>query len=242
MYQPKILVVDIEWRPTKAYVWSAWGVDITSEKVIEHGGLLCVGARWVGGKEDFLFAEWDLGHQGMVEAIHALIAEADAVVTYNGDKFDLPKLQGEFLLAGLTPMDTTSIDLLKTVRKMGYFQNGLKFIGPFLKLGDKNETGGFSLWTKVEGGDEASQKKMAKYCSQDVRLTEKLYHKIRPFIKNHPYLGPIGEGACPNCGGKKLQKRGPRYTRHFQVQRLQCTDCGSWTSGSRKKVATPTGA
>lgn len=232
---PKILVFDIEWRPTKAYVWQAWGVDITSDKVIEHGGLLCIGAKWVGG-EEFLFSEWEHGHQGMVEKAHALISQADAVVGYNSDKFDIPKMQGEFLLAGLPPIDVTSIDLLKAVRKLGYFQNGLKFIGPFLGLGEKNETGGFSLWTKVEAGDTKAQKKMGKYCSQDVRLTERLYKKVRPFIKNHPFLGPIGSGGCPNCGGKKLQKRGPRYTRHYVVQRLQCTDCGSWTSGTRKKV------
>lgn len=233
--KPKILVVDIEWRPTKAYVWQAWGVDITSDKVIEHGGLLCVGAKWVGG-EEYMFTEWGHGHQGMVEQIHTLIEEADAVVGYNSDKFDLPKLQGEFLLAGLKPIEVTSIDLLKAVRKLGYFQNGLKFIGPFLGLGEKNETGGFSLWTKVEAGDVKAQAKMAKYCAQDVRLTERLYAKIRPFIKNHPYIGKAGDSGCPNCHSKKLQKRGYRYTRYFQIQRLQCQSCGAWASGTRKKI------
>lgn len=233
--KPKLLVLDIEWKPTKAYVWSAWDVNIPSNMVYEHGGMLCVGAKWVDG-EAFMFSEWEHGHQGMVEGVHALMLEAEAVITYNGDKFDLKKLAGEFLLAGLTPIVVTSIDLLKTVRRLGYFQSGLKFIGPFLGLGDKDETGGFSLWTEVEAGNETAQKKMAKYCAQDVKLTEKLYKKIKPFIVNHPFLGSVGSGGCPTCGSKKLQKRGPRYTRHYQIQRLQCQNCGSWTSGERKKV------
>jgi hypothetical protein len=235
VYKPKLLVIDIEWRPTKAYVWEAWGVNITSDKVIEHGGLLCVGAKWVDG-DAYMFSEWEHGHQGMVEAIHALMLEAEGVITYNGDRFDLKKLSGEFLLAGLTPVVVTSLDLLKTVKRQGYFQNGLKFIGPFLGLGEKDETGGFDLWKKVEAGDAKAQKKMAKYCGQDVRLTERLYKKIKPFITNHPYFGPVGTGGCPTCGSTNLQKRGPRYTRFFQIQRLQCTDCGSWTSGERTKI------
>ena len=237
MSEPKILTLDIEWRPTKALVWQPWKVNVGPDQVLEHGGLLCVGAKWLGKKKVHLFSEWKHGRKGMVEAIHAMLSECDAVITYNGDKFDLPKLHGEFLLQGLAPPPPlTSIDLYKSVRKLGFFMNRLGFIGPFLGLSNKLEHEGINLWKKVEAGDRDAQRRMADYCKQDVKLTEDLYSKILPYIKNHPYLGDTDPHHCGSCGSEKLQKRGFRRTRCFSIQRIQCTDCGSWQSGARKKV------
>lgn len=232
-----VLVLDIEWRPTKAYVWQAWKQNITPEKIIEHGGLLCVGAKWLGDKETFLFSEWEHGHEGMLGLIHEMMSTADAIITYNGDKFDLPKLHGEFVLYGLPPAPPcTSIDVLKAVKKFGYFMNRLAFIGPFLGVGGKLENEGMALWTKVIDGDENAQKRMAKYCIQDVKLLEKLYLKIRPYIKTHPHLGRTGAEQCPSCGSSHAQSRGSRRTRSFKIQRLHCVSCGHWYDGTRSKI------
>lgn len=234
---PKILVIDIEWRPTKAYVWQPWKENILPEKIIEHGGLLCVGAKWLGSTTYHLYTDWEHGHRAMLEAAHAMISEADAVVTYNGDRYDLRKLEGEFLLAGLPPPPpVTSIDLIKTVKKLGYFMNRLGFIGPFLGLGKKVPHEGMALWVKVENGDEKAQNRMGRYCLQDVRITERLYKKIKPYIRNHPNMGFQPAGSCGACGSKNVERRGYRRTKMFRIQRLQCKDCHSWSSGARQKV------
>jgi hypothetical protein len=194
--------------------------------------------KWLGQPETFLYSEWEHGQVEMLKHVHAAMSEADAVLTYNGDKFDLPKLQGEFLLAGLgsTP-PLTSIDAVKTVRKFGFFVNRLAFIGPFLKVGAKIKHEGFELWVKVMEGDAAAQGRMARYCKQDVRLLEKLYLKIRPFMQNHPHMGNTKGHECGACGGKHLQSRGYRRTKSFRIQRLQCQTCGSWQAGKREKMA-----
>lgn len=234
----KVLLLDIEWKPTKAYVWQPWQENIMPEKIIEHGGLLCVGLKWLDEKKTYLFSEWEHGHKAMLEETHKMLCEAEAVVTYNGDKFDLRKLDGEFMLHGLPPVPPpTSIDCLKAVRKFGFFMNRLAFIGPFLGLGGKLENGGMSLWVKVDQGDEKAQKKMAKYCIQDVVLLEKLYKKIRPYIRNHPRTKKTVGESCGGCGSHKLQSRGWRYTKAFRIQRIQCTNCGSWQDGKREKIA-----
>lgn len=233
----KLLVLDIEWKPTKAYVWRAYDENISPDQVVEQGGLLCVGAKWVGGKETFLFSEWEHGHVEMLIAIHEMMSEADGVITYNGDRYDNPKLLGEFLLYGLGPTPpVTSIDCLKAVKKFGFFQNRLAFIGPLLQLGGKLEHEGFKLWTKVMDGDPKAQKKMAKYCRQDVDITERLYLRIRPFIRNHPHLGTVGANECGACGSTSLQSRGTRRTKAFRIQRLQCNSCGAWGDGKREKI------
>lgn len=236
MAKPRVLCLDIEWRPTKAYVWGAWQENILPEKIIEHGGLLCVGAQWVGEKEVEVFTEWELGHREMLERIRQMMSDADAVIGYNSDKFDLRKLEGEFVLNKMKfPPPIPSIDLIKSIRKMGFFMARLGFIGPFLGIGAKLENGGMSLWTKVIDGDKKAQDKMKKYCAQDVRLTTKLYERIKPYIKNHPRLTDDVE-TCPSCGGNHTQHRGFNRSRYFKTQRIQCISCGHWFQGKRQKI------
>lgn len=232
----KLLVLDIEWEPAQAYVWKMWDVNISPDMLIDHGGMLCVAAKWVGKKEYFFYSKWDDGREGMAKAVKSLLEEADGVITYNGDKYDIPKITGEILLAGLTPPPpVTSIDLLKAVKKFGFVMNRLAYIGPLLKLGQKMKHEGFNLWKSVLAGDEKAQNRMKKYNIQDVRLTEQLYKKIKPFIKTHPHFGDT-KYECGACGSNSTQKRGLRRTKHFSIQRIQCNKCGSWSEGTRKKV------
>lgn len=232
----KILLLDIETKPTLAYVWRLFDQNVGINQIVEPGGTICIGAKWVGSKEKFFFSEWGLGWEGMVKGIYELVSEADAIVTYNGDKFDMPKLRGDFLHAGLRPPPPhTSIDVYKTVRGLGLVSGKLDFVGPYLKLGQKIKHEGFSLWTKTMDGDPKAQARMERYCLQDVVLLEKVYKKLRPYIKTHPHLGSKPH-ACGACGSQHQQSRGTRRTKHYAVQRLQCVDCGSWGEGTRTKL------
>lgn len=232
----RILFYDIEWKPATAYVWKMWDENISPDQLIDEGGLLCFSAVWSDKPKDVIFySEWGDGHQAMVEALHALFSEADAVVGYNNKKYDDRKAYGEFILAGLTPPPPlTSIDLLQTVKQMGFVMNRLAYIGPLLSVGEKIKNEGFRLWRSVMEGDVAAQKRMQRYCIQDSLLLVKLYNKVRPFIKNHPFLGD--RAACGSCDGKVLHKRGYRRTKAFRIERLVCTSCGSWQDGKREKL------
>jgi len=232
----RLLFLDIEWAPALAYVWQMWKVDISPAQLLDHGGMLCFCAHWDGEKDFMFWSAWEHGREGMAKAALELLNEADAVVTYNGDKYDLPKITGEIVLAGLAPPPpVTSIDVLKTVKKFGFNMNRLAYIGPLLKVGGKVKHEGFDLWKSVLAGDEQAKKRMTKYCIQDVRLLKKLYLRIKPFIKTHPFFG-VEKQDCGTCGKGPLQKRGYRRTKSFIIQRLQCQHCGAWQEGTRKKV------
>jgi len=229
-------MLDIEWAPALAYVWRMWDENISPDQLIDHGGMLCFCAHWHGTKDYMFFSKWDDGREGMAQAAKDLLEEAEAVVTYNGDKYDLPKIMGEILLAGLKPPPKPcSIDVLKAVKKFGFNMNRLAYIGPLLGVGAKVKHQGFSLWKDVLAGDEKAMAKMRRYCIQDVRMLDKLYKKILPFITNHPFLGH-GTDKCPACNSAKTQKRGYRRTRVFKTQRNQCQDCGHWFETTRSKV------
>jgi hypothetical protein len=234
----KLLFIDIEWEPATAYVWRMWDENISPDQLIDEGGMLCFCARWADSKDYMFFSKWTDGRQGMAEAALKLLSEADAVVTYNGDKYDLPKITGEIILAGLQPPPpVTSIDCLKAVKKFGFVMNRLAYIGPLFKAGKKVKHEGFNLWKDVIAGDPKAQKRMEKYCIQDVVVLYNLYYRILPFIRNHPHMGPNKVG-CGACGSKNVHNRGFRRTKAFRIQRLQCQDCGAWSDGPRQKMET----
>ena len=234
-HKPKILVLDIEWAPALVYTFDMWNSNASPDKVIDHGGMLCFCAHWYGSKEYMFFSKWQHGRDGMAKAALTLLTEADAVVTYNGVRYDIPKITGEIVLAGLAPPPKVAqIDLLKTVQKFGFNMNRLGYVGPLLGLGKKEKHEGFMLWREVLEGKPKAQAKMQKYCIKDVKLTVQLYNKIKPFIQDHPVLR-TGDG-CPACSSTKTQKRGPRVTRHYRIQRNQCTDCGHWFETTKTRI------
>lgn len=233
---PRIVVVDVEWQPALAYVWKMWDESITPSQLIHPGGLLCFCAHWLDTKETIFMSMWSHGPLLMAQKLRDILDEADAVIGYNSDKYDLPKIRGHLLLNGLKPFaPPTSIDLIKTVKSFGFVMNRLAYIAPLLKVGSKMKNEGFDLWRSVVEGDVKAQNRMERYCVQDVKVTTSLYYKIRPFIKEHPNLG--GNGLCAVCASPHLQSRGFRRTKYFKTQRLQCTNCGQWQMGKREKIA-----
>lgn len=233
----RLLFIDIEWMPATAYVWKMWDENISPDQLIDDGGMLCFCAHWDGEKDFMFWSLWDDGREGMAKAALELFEQADAVVTYNGDKYDIPKITGEILLAGLNPPPpVTSIDVLKAVKKFGFVMNRLAFIGPKLGVGGKVKHQGFNLWKDVMDGKLTARKRMRRYCIQDVRLLKRLYNKVKPFIKNHPYLASGSSCRCPICDSATTQKRGLRVTRCYRIQRHQCQDCGHWFETTKTKI------
>jgi hypothetical protein len=172
----------------------------------------------------------------MLKGIYALLDIADAVVTYNGDKFDLPVLNKEFLLCGLNPPSPyKKIDLLRTVRRNFRFaSNKLDHVSQQLGLGKKVDHEGFELWLKCMNKDADAWKKMEEYNVQDVILLEKLYHKLMPWIQSHPNQNLFSdEHICPSCASPKIQKRGTSISSTGVYQRYQCRACGTWSQSTK---------
>lgn len=234
MDEPKILFLDIETKPAVVASFGIRDQHIGHKQILKDGGTICVGVMW-RGKRPAVYSDWQHGHKPMLEAVHAMLCEADAVATYNGASFDIPKLQGEFLLAGMTPAPPlTQIDIYRSVRKLGFISNKLDYIAPLLGVGGKVKHEGLQLWLDVMDGCPKAQRKMAKYCAGDVLLTERVYNKVRAFVADHPHMGIVKHDDCGACGSSRMQARGFRRTKASLIQRLECQACGSWQSGRRQ--------
>lgn len=238
--RPKILFYDIETKPMVVEAWGLRDQNLSLNQIREPGGVLCFSAKWLGEGGVQFYSDWTTGHKEMLQAMHRLWGEADAVCGYNNDRFDNKKMRGEFILHDMEPPPPcASIDLYKTVKSQFSFDSHkLDFVSQQLGIGTKVKHEGHGLWTLVMQGDPAAQKRMERYCKQDARLTERLYKKLRPYIVNHPHLMDGNHDACPACGSLNAYKNGNRYTRCYVVQRLQCKDCGHWYKGKAKRRAT----
>lgn len=240
------LIVDIETAPHRVYAWGLWGQDISTNQIVEPGYTLCWGAKWLGKPKVFFervsgapgTREFKGSFRRMVEAAHALLEEADAVIHYNGNKFDMPTLKKEFLMLGLDPPSPqTQIDLLRVVKKQFRFpSNKLDYVARALGLGGKVKHMGMDLWKQCMAGDESAWRVMRRYNIRDVRMLEPLYERLVPWIQPHPNMGLYMDSAspvCPNCGSCNVIKKGLTRTATQAYQRYKCRACGKWSRGRR---------
>jgi DNA polymerase elongation subunit (family B) len=237
--EPKILTLDIETSPNVIDAWRLFDVSASLTQVREVSRVLCFGAKWYGKKSVEFYSEWDSSHGDMVEQAWRLLNETDILVTYNGPRFDVKHLQREFVLAGLGPPSPfKNVDLLQTARSQFRFaSNKLDHVAQQLGLGAKLKHDGHALWTLVLDGDSKAQGRMQKYCVQDVKLTEALYDRLGPWIKNHPHFGlwTGEEKSCFACGSTKLKQHGFTRTSLTVYALLQCDDCGAWSRLNHRK-------
>ncbi len=246
----RILGVDIETAPNKAFVWGLWKQTVSLSQLIQSGRVMCFAWRWfdqpledspvqfiseVGGKR---------AHEKMIRKAHALLTECDAAVHYNGTSFDVPTLNKEFVKVGLgPPAPFAHVDLLLTARRRFRFtSNKMAHLLTQLGIEEKASTSGFRLWIGCMDGDPDAWEEMETYNRQDVSSMEKLYQILLPWISNHPNHAlyqpdDIPVKMCPNCGGIDLQRRGKQRTKVMVYQRFQCQDCMSW---SRSRLTSKT--
>ena len=239
----KILIFDIETAPIRAFVWGLWKQNVGTNQIISDWFCLSWSAKWLF--EDHVMSDVlkpkevvKENDKRIIKSIWALLNEADIVIAHNGDKFDLRKLRTRFIFHGLKPPSPfLTIDTLKHARtQFNISSNRLDYLGEFLNLGRKSETGGFELWDQCMSGSVDALNKMNLYCNQDVLLLESVYLEMRPWIKPHPNVGLFVEDdvdACPSCGSSNLKVNGSYYTTVNRYDALQCDDCGAW---SRSRV------
>lgn len=232
--KPRILIYDIENTPTVVTVWKLWEADAI--ETLEEWYILSYSYKWLGEDKVHVVALPDFkGYKNnkkddklLCESLYKLFDEADIVIAHNGDEHDQKKSNARFIYNGiLPPSPYKSIDTKKVAKKYFKFNsNSLNNLGTYLKLGNKIENSGISLWRACMNGDPKAWSLMKKYNKQDVVLLEKVYLKLLPWMTQHPNHGIIiGErSVCPNCGSEHLQSRGIKYGKRSWY----CVDCRSW--------------
>ena len=183
----KILLIDIETSPNLATVWGIWQQNISLNQLLESSSTLCYAAKWLGEDEVMFKSVQNTTYKRMLKSVHKLMDEADAIIHYNGSRFDIPTLNKEFLISGMPPPSPAKqIDLLSVARKQFRFvSNKLDYVSQALGLGKKTEHMGHELWLRCMNKDKEAWAIMEEYNKNDVILLEKVYDKFKAWCKNH---------------------------------------------------------
>ena len=228
--QPKVLTVDIETSPAIVMAWGLWDQNIATSQIIEPSRVLCFAGKWYHEKRVLFGSEFHHGREQFLEHAWNLFNDADAVITYNGIKFDIPHLQREWMLLGWGPPSPwVDIDLLRTFRSRAKFMsNKLGFITESLGLETKLDTGGQSLWNRVLAGERKAWDEFKAYNKQDVVITELLFRQVKNWVKG-PHFGLLSgdPAACYSCGSIELVPAGVVFTKTAKYPKMLCV-CGAW--------------
>jgi DNA polymerase elongation subunit (family B) len=240
----KMLVLDIETAPLLANIWGIWNQNINLEAIHSDWFMLTWSAKWLFDKKIYSDRVTpkeaiENNDKRIVKSLIDLLNQADIVITHNGDKFDLPRINTRAIINNLTPpLSYLSIDTLKVAkRSFAFTSNKLDYINKQLGLEVKTKTD-ITLWRDCFHGKEEGLKRMEKYNINDVKIHEQTYLRMRPYIKSHPNLSLFvidGDEACPSCGSKEIKDTGKSYvTGSNTYETFRCESCNS--IGRRRKA------
>lgn len=241
---PKVLLLDIETSPIIASIWSIWNQDVPLNMIEKDWSILSYAAKWFGEKTihyQDVRGQKDVNDDSKIlKGIWKLLDEADVIVTQNGKKFDIKKLNARFIINGMKPpspfkhIDTKQI----ASKNFAFTSNKLEYMAQ--KLGLKQQKSkhkkfaGFELWRQCLANNIEAWKEMEHYNKQDVLTLEELYVKLRGWdnggINFNIYLDEHAL-CCGTCQSTNLEKKGFLVTKTGKFQRFRCLDCGTNARG-----------
>ena len=243
---------DIETAPMECLQFQAKTDYITHDCVVEPTTLICGAWKYSGNKTIHsveINPRQPRNDKKVVTELHKMLmdcAENNHILVHqNGDRFDIPKLESRAIYYGLPPLPTrclTVVDTLKQARKFGFDYHRLDFLDRYLCGAGKVEHRGFAMWKDIVSKHSdlktrtKSLKEMVHYCRGDIKSLERVFQKLRPYMKQFPNMN-FWQGttdSCPNCGSKNTIFRSqPKFTLTRAYRRKSCNDCHKWHQESK---------
>lgn len=244
---PNILILDIETIFMEVEVWGLlYNNYINPTNIIKDWSIICWSAKWLFGSQVYgekVTPKEALNRQdaSIMEGLWNLINEADIVITQNGEKFDMPKINTRFLYNGYPPpMYYKQIDLKKVMKKhFAFSSNKLDYVSEYLGFEGKTDMV-YQDWKNCLNPDKAEKalEKMLSYNKDDILRTEEVYVTLRPWIAGHPNLNLFSVGktnVCPNCGTREIVWNGTYSTGVGKYKAFRCGRCGAIGRSTQKK-------
>lgn len=237
----RVLVWDLENLPNKGYFFQVYDANIPNQFISKTHAIISIAYKFVGDKDtqvisvaDFPkdYAQDPYNDKKVVEKFAEIYNSADYVVAHYGDRHDTPMLHTRLMFNGLKPLrNVQTIDTCKLVKR--HFKlntNKLDHLGYWLKEGVKHPMGAQD-WVDCAEGKIKAVEKMATYNKQDVKLLEKVFIKLLPYLQTKLNLNVGKEGkahCCPHCGGEHTINRGYYNTIMSRKLTKQCRDCNHY--------------
>lgn len=213
--------------------------DFKVVKTLRYQELMCFAYKKLGERRThYVSRNHFKQYKDFVQNLADVLSSADITVAHNGRQFDDKMANTFFIKEGISvPKPRLSIDTCQQARSIFRFPgNSLNQLAEFLGLGSKAKITYADIETEfMTHPTRKIEKLMEKYNKTDVELLEKVYLKLRPFMKTHPNLTVYNgaQRACPICKSSRVQKRGIKPKGQAFYQWYWCKDCTAW---SRQRV------
>lgn len=244
-------MLDIEVSPTLATVWGLFQQNIAINQLIGNSEVLTWAARWLHEAQIMDGSLLRDGKRRMLTKIHGLLNDADAVITWNGNDFDLKILNKEFMFLRLgPPAPYKSVDLLAECRAVFRFtSNKMDFVAKQLGVKCKVRHRGHEMWLDCMAKKPRAFREMLNYNRGDIVTLAAIHRRMAPWVRNPPnrylYAGAPtitdpNRPPCPDCGGRHviISKERVKKTRTSTQWHCQKRGCGRYfTLASTSKKA-----
>lgn len=201
-----ILYIDLEISKSLYYNYGAKVPTkyLRSDDRVKPYYVICWSASYVGSKtvwSDCVTPEEALAwsDKRILARLQELIVSADIAAGHNVDAYDMKRANTRFLLNNIEPViGKKTHDTLKIARsKFSFESNKLDDISVVLGFRPKDDIRN-SDWLKiVTTGDEATLKKVNKYCRGDVRNGKAVLERLMKYSGKKQWYGTVTLDAPP---------------------------------------------
>lgn len=240
--KPKILIYDLEVSPELSWTYPPeWQTSVI--RMEDRQKLMSFSWKWYGENsinhmnlsQMASFRARPQDDKQLTAELHTVMGQADIIMGHNSASFDDKMANMFFVVNDFDPLPPFKVIDTKRIACQFFRMpsNKLDNLARFFGIDGKTNTRIGDIWYEayVEADSEAYEL-LEVYNNQDVNITEQIYEKLRPFMRNHPNLARItGEwDSCPVCGGYSYRVKAYRHTNVSKYQQYFCNDCRHYFS------------
>lgn len=159
------------------------------------GRILCCSFKPLGGRVYTFRGDqpgfWDpdkgdiADDSKLAAAIRDELEKYDIIVGHNSKRFDSPFLDARLFKAGLRPREPRfHVDTMWIIRSHLRISSKLANVQEFLPIEDKKTPITWDDWARAGAFFGEGMDRVVKHCEQDVKVLEKVYLHLLPYIKD----------------------------------------------------------
>lgn len=241
--KPKIFTIDIECLPMEVFVWQLKTEYVPHDMIKRDWSLLSFAAKQSDSDQviyhDVSKQDDVRDDKELCKKLWDLLNDADIIITQNGIKFDIPKMNGKFEEYGFgPPLPFKHKDTYRIKKQLGLSSNKLAFstnkLNKRYKKLDHSKFPGNQLFIACLNKNQEAFSECRNYNIHDVLSTEELYfeHLIkwdRDAVNFGVYMNK--SFVCKRCGSDELEEKWLDVTMAGAYQGFVCSSCGSFSKG-----------
>lgn len=205
----------------------------------EFGYVLAIGYKFVGEPDNktvvlsidqFPRYEKDrTDDRPILKAFEPVYKSADAILHFNGIRYDEPFVNTRRLVHGMDPLPRKPrIDLLYTAKStLRIRSKSLDRVAKLLQTKNQKSPVTGRHWVRAMSGYKESLQYISRHCRADVLVLEEVYLRLRGRVYNHPRVS-TDIAACRFCGGRVIRRGYALTALKNRPVRVQCVSCRSW--------------